>query len=1180
MRSKKIFTLSFILIFLLSSSILFGSDYLNSLTKDQSINGFKTVSVYNNGNGNPIGARFVSEKYGFILDYLQIESVPQAFFWVKTPPTSSKGEPHACEHLLLGKGNRGRYVAALEDMALSNSTAYTAQTRTCYHFNTVADENTFYKIFEAKLQALLHPNFTDEEIRREVCHIGVTENPETGELSIDEKGTVYTEMVSSFEKPWYYTYSALNNMVYGKNHPLTNNSGGNPDVMRTMVPEDMWTFHKETHHLSNMGAIVSLPSSVPVDQFLKEMDQLLNRCQDYKEDFAVQKIKVTDFPPIHPSPEGSMKMVTYPSEKDSDPGDLLYAYPAQLKLDYKDKMILDLFLSVFANGSTSNLYNLFINSETKQIDIGGSYVYGGYDDDIDVSLYFGLSDVDNKNVTKENLLKVKDMVVAEADRIANFADGSEDLKAFNGRVLNQLSQEKKQLDKMLNSPPMFGFRRGTAGRWVSLLLNVEDQERFAKSLTFNKEYKEIEDLLKSDKNIWRDYIAKWKITTTKPYMVGAKPDPAILVKNAEDKKLRIADYTTDFEKKYNTEDVQFAYAKYKEDFDAKTAELDKQKAFDKLPDFVKNPPMTLDDQLKYETLYLSGNIPLVASTFENMTSGEVGLALNMNVVPQSHFVYLPIIPDVLTEIGVVKDGTPVPYDQMREQLRKEILGLHAYYNIDLDQEMVELIISGEGNNREELTKAISWMESSLFSPYLEEANLPRLRDVVNQSLNSLRNRMKGSEEGWVNNPANAYRLQHNPLFLSTSSFLTETNLVQRLKWMLTDAGDENDMTVLSSTLDKIESDGIGKNRAELEAMLKEIESNPLVVSSDISEKVQSIVKELAKDMNLTLADIPDENLSGDWSYLCQLAKSDIESSPRNVLNGINDIMSLLRKSDIARMYIVSNSADRMDAMNKLELLVSKLDSSPSKTQTYMNNDYITSRLRSRIPELTRPVYTGLVFNGTRNGVLIFNAPNTSEYDTNEDALLKGLSGKLYTGYGPHGLFMRTWAAGLAYSNGYRFSERSGRARYYAERCPDVAETMRFVVSVLKDAEDDPQLVDYAVAQVFGDSRAPSRYESRGAAMAEDLATGFTPDRVKNYREAVLEMTNDPDLYNKIKAKMEDAYGSVMIGYGKNLSEVEGGIYFLIGPEEQFESLEQLIKQTEGEQTVYRLYPRDFWIVNN
>jgi len=239
--NNRFWILGLIFIFVITVAIsVSASTNLKNFDKDQNIHGFKLTNVCENGIGKAMGARFISEKNGFLIDLVQVQSVPQAFYWIKTPPTSSMGEPHACEHLLLGKGNRGRYVASLEDMTLSNSSAFTGQALTCYHFNTNAGMSTFYEVFEAKLQALLHPNFTDEEIRREVCHLGVVVNEQDGSLAIDEKGTVYTEMVSSFEKPWYYFSKPMDIMVYGDNHPLSYVSGGNPSDMRNMIPGNHW----------------------------------------------------------------------------------------------------------------------------------------------------------------------------------------------------------------------------------------------------------------------------------------------------------------------------------------------------------------------------------------------------------------------------------------------------------------------------------------------------------------------------------------------------------------------------------------------------------------------------------------------------------------------------------------------------------------------------------------------------------------------------------------------------------------------------------------------------------------------------------------------------------------------------------------------------------------------------
>src|SRR4051812_3942518 len=78
----------------------------DSLTEGQLVSGFRTSAIYLNDTERPMGARFTHARSGFTLDLLEIQSVPQAFVWVTTYPTSDMGEPHTQEHLLLGKGNQ------------------------------------------------------------------------------------------------------------------------------------------------------------------------------------------------------------------------------------------------------------------------------------------------------------------------------------------------------------------------------------------------------------------------------------------------------------------------------------------------------------------------------------------------------------------------------------------------------------------------------------------------------------------------------------------------------------------------------------------------------------------------------------------------------------------------------------------------------------------------------------------------------------------------------------------------------------------------------------------------------------------------------------------------------------------------------------------------------------------
>ena len=67
--------------------------------------------------------------------------------------------------------------------------------------------------------------------------------------------------------------------------------------------------------------------------------------------------------------------------------------------------------------------------------------------------------------------------------------------------------------------------------------------------------------------------------------------------------------------------------------------------------------------------------------------------------------------------------------------------------------------------------------------------------------------------------------------------------------------------------------------------------------------------------------------------------------------------------------------------------------------------------------------------------------------------------------------MAASGAGLAYSNGLRSSVSQGRVGYCAERTPELPQTVRFVVGVIKDGQPDRALGEAVMAQAFGESRA-------------------------------------------------------------------------------------------------------------
>src|SRR5204862_6503977 len=131
-------------------------------------------------------------------------------------------------------------------------------------------------------------------------------------------------------------------------------------------------------------------------------------------------------------------------------------------------------------------------------------------------------------------------------------------------------------------------------------------------------------------------------------------------------------------------------------------------------------------------------VPIGTSTFENMTSATLGVALSVDQLAPSQLRYLSLMPVLLTRSGVIENGKPVSYEEMSERLRKEILGLNAYFSTNLRKQRVELVVRGAGIGADEAKRAIGWMTLVLQHPDWRPENLPRIRDVVDQSLPQLR----------------------------------------------------------------------------------------------------------------------------------------------------------------------------------------------------------------------------------------------------------------------------------------------------------------------------------------------------------------------------------------------------------------------------------------------------------
>ena len=1136
----------------------------SDVTAQTASHGFRAASVYLNDADQPFGARFVHNKTGFTLDLIQVQSVPQAFVWVNSFPVSNKGEPHTQEHLLMGKGNIGRAFAASQSMTLTEATAFTMQWRTCYPFNTRAGLPVFYDEFKLELEALLHPDYTDEEIRREVRNFGVSENAASHQLRLEEKGTVYNEMVSSMNNPDWALFRQFSIDLYGANHPLGYNSGGDPAGIRQMLPADIRTFHDRRYFLGNMAAIVSLPKGETVGDELARLDQILNSVDPSP---VRRKADSEDaLPRPQPAPAGSIQVVDFPFENEHQPSYIGLAWPAVRKLDARGALLLQLFLDSFAGDTSTDLYRVFINGKTRKMDLGAEGVFSFLSRDEGDPVMIGFNNVAAVNLTEPKIKQIRALVMEELKRIAALPDGSPELTEFNGLVRGRLVEEKRELSKLVNSPPGFGARSG-GSTWMEQLyhLNRESGDGFRRSVTQKPDIEAIGRMLDENRNIWRDLLASWHLTDTEPYGIAAHPSAALLKKQQEESAGRDSAEAKRLEAKYRVAGEQAAIQRYEKDYDAESARLDELARKAGALEFLKAPPLTLDDQLEYSQGKLgdAGQVPVVSSFFDNMTSATTGLALRLDSVPEDSLALLSLLPALLTQTGVIDQGKPIPYEQMEELLRREVLSLTAAFSVGVRSDRVEIMLRGAGNDLAESRRAIEWMELVLEHPDWRLENLPRIRDLVEQNVSRLRASMQGPEENWVLNPVMSYWKQTNPLYMTTSSFLTRAYNADRLRWMLHDVGAGEDRKTVAARVAALGDQG--GDRTTLNALLDRLKTE------------SGTMKDVAADLAQQLPDLPDGSLQADWRFLCAQISRDLLVTPEGALGRLNSLREGLLSGGSARVWMVGSRANLAQLQMPIVTLISEMKATRPEPVVYPASRRVDERLRDHQGDQATPRFVGLYDSNMAGGVMASIVPSTSYEDTGRDAQLDFLASRLFAGYGPHGIFTKTISAGLAYSNGLRGNLHDGYAGYYAERMPEIPQTLHFAIEVVKKGPRDPKLLEYVIAGAFQDSYAAASYESRAEAMANDLADGLTPDKVRKFREAILALRQEPGIADQIFERVDKVYGRILPGYSAKAKEVPDAVFYIIGNEKQFKAMDTDVQAREDEHA-YKLYPRDYWLI--
>src|SRR5581483_9782121 len=448
-----------------------------------------------------------------------------------------------------------------------------------------------------------------------------------------------------------------------------------------------------------------------------------------------------------------------------------------------------------------------------------------------------------------------------------------------------------------------------------------------------------------------------------------------------------------------------------------------------------------------------------------------------------------------------------------------------------------------------------WMRDVLTAPNWTEQNLSRISDVVDQQLSRLRRVMFGAEESWVNNPANALLTENNPARLSAASFLTQEHNAHRLRWLLKGAGNDAERAAITSFLNNLSGAASQGDRKSLKAMLAAMQGKPADVSASLKPHVdafnalpgaaKSNAAAAARDLDVLLSDLPENSLQQDWAYLCRQMLHDLLVPPAKTLAELNALRRDILKTGNARMFLVGGPQAEKQLSAGINQLVAHLSVAPADAPRAGSSGLITDRVHQRQADASL-LYSGLMAPSLQGGVVLHSIPGVTYDTTDREQLLDYLASRIYGGAGAHGVFIKTVSSGMAYSNGLRGSVADGRVGYYAERTPEIPQTIRFVIDIVKQPPHDQRLVEYAVAQVFQATRAPALFEDRGEGIAADLADGVTPAKVRALRQAVLALRNEPGIADKLFARAAAVYGRMLPGMGVKTSTVPGASYFVIG----------------------------------
>ena len=492
--------------------------------------------------------------------------------------------------------------------------------------------------------------------------------------------------------------------------------------------------------------------------------------------------------------------------------------------------------------------------------------------------------------------------------------------------------------------------------------------------------------------------------------------------------------------------------------------------------------------------------------------------------------------------------------------------LEVNYRLNPEADRHELVLKASGVGPEEFQAALEYVRRITHDNDLSAENLPRLNDLLQHQLYSERTLTQRPEEEWIETLAQAFRYQDSHLFLSLGVQPTRSHHLNRLTWLLAGPLPPDMLADLQGFSARL----LGSLRA-----------------LSVTEMEQRLAGVQETGWRGQLIDYWRAHLRAwpaplAWEGLRRLSAevfADLQVGHTQAIQEMRQLQALVLNRARMRLWLVGDQELLQHAHPHVEALVQSFprqaveDAPRPQARPSSGRAFVNASQRSR---RSYPAYVGYAQEGAVTGSIIVTAKGPTYPDHDESSLVEVLAAKVLAGTGPHTWYKQTWEVGLAYGNGLDIRPRAGTLLYYADRCPSVRATLAFVRSLAQDVSwlSEPSYVDYALAQTFNFSRAAQPWTARAEAMAIDLAEGLTPEQMQHFSWRLLELRQDPRLFERLREAFPRAVAKVTLGRQANdIQSAAQTVFFVIAPQAQLAELEADLPRRR----LARVWPSDFWL---